>query len=140
MLEGGKRIAYGARALNEGGFQAMPKLVFPGGALIGDTAGFLNVPKIKGSHTAMKSGMIAAEAVADGAGRRGAGRRCSTAYPEALSKSWVCEELYRASATSARASPSTASGAAWLHRRWTPTCFARQGALDLRRTTPTTRR
>ncbi|MBX6746094.1 MAG: NAD(P)/FAD-dependent oxidoreductase, partial [Acetobacteraceae bacterium] len=64
MLEGGKRIAYGARALNEGGIQAVPKLVFPGGMLIGDTAGFLNVPKIKGTHTAMKSGMVAAEAVA----------------------------------------------------------------------------
>ena len=65
MLEGGKRIAYGARALNEGGIQAVPKLVFPGGALIGDCAGFLNVPKIKGTHTAMKSGMVAAEAAAE---------------------------------------------------------------------------
>ena len=62
ILEGGRRIAYGARALSEGGFQSIPKLVFPGGALIGDTAGFLNVPKIKGTHTAMKSGMVAAEA------------------------------------------------------------------------------
>ena len=65
MLEGGKRIAYGARALNEGGIQAIPKLVFPGGMLIGDTAGFLNVPKIKGTHTSMKSGMVAADAVAE---------------------------------------------------------------------------
>lgn len=56
-LEGGKLVAYGARALNEGGYQSIPKLVFPGGALIGCTAGFLNVPKIKGTHTAMKSGM-----------------------------------------------------------------------------------
>ena len=62
-FEGGRRICYGARALNEGGLQAIPKLVFPGGALIGCAAGFLNVPKIKGNHTAMKSGMLAAEAV-----------------------------------------------------------------------------
>src|SRR5690606_34864887 len=61
-FEGGRRISYGARAINEVGFQSIPKLVFPGGALIGCTAGFLNVPKIKGSHTAMKSGMLAAEA------------------------------------------------------------------------------
>ena len=72
ILEGGRRIAYGARALNEGGFQSIPKLVFPGGALIGDTAGFLNVPKIKGTHTAMKSGMVAAEAAFDGARRTAA--------------------------------------------------------------------
>ncbi|KAI5360552.1 Putative electron transfer flavoprotein-ubiquinone oxidoreductase [Septoria linicola] len=61
-LEGGKCISYGARTLNEGGFQSIPKCAFPGGALIGDTAGFLNVPKIKGTHTAMRSGMLAAEA------------------------------------------------------------------------------
>ena len=65
LLEGGKRISYGARALSEGGLQSIPRLSFPGGLLIGDTAGFLNVPKIKGNHTAMKSGMIAAEAVFD---------------------------------------------------------------------------
>ncbi len=64
-LEGGRRISYGARALSEGGFQSIPKLTFPGGCLIGDTAGFLNVPKIKGNHTAMKSGMVCAEAVFD---------------------------------------------------------------------------
>jgi electron-transferring-flavoprotein dehydrogenase len=62
VLEGGKCISYGARALNEGGFQSIPKVAFPGGALIGDTAGFLNLPKIKGTHTAMRSGMLAAEA------------------------------------------------------------------------------
>ena len=61
LLEGGRRVAYGARALNEGGLQSIPQLVFPGGALIGCTAGFMNVPKIKGTHTAMKSGMLAAE-------------------------------------------------------------------------------
>jgi electron-transferring-flavoprotein dehydrogenase len=62
-FEGGRRIAYGARALSEGGFQSLPRLTFPGGMLVGDGAGFLNVPKIKGTHTAMKSGMTAAEAV-----------------------------------------------------------------------------
>ncbi len=91
MLEGGKRIAYGARALNEGGLQSIPKLVFPGGALIGDGAGFLNVPKIKGTHTAMKSGMVAAEAVA--AAIAGARPAVLDAYPAALGQSWVYEEL-----------------------------------------------
>ena len=62
FLEGGRRVCYGARAINEGGWQSMPKLAFPGGALIGCSAGFVNVPRIKGSHTAMKSGMLAAEA------------------------------------------------------------------------------
>ncbi|GAA5850467.1 hypothetical protein JCM8547_001884 [Rhodosporidiobolus lusitaniae] len=62
LLEGGECIAYGARALNEGGYQSIPKLTFPGGGMIGDSAGFLNVPKIKGTHTSMKSGMLAAEA------------------------------------------------------------------------------
>jgi electron-transferring-flavoprotein dehydrogenase len=89
-FEGGRRIAYGARALNEGGFQSIPRLDFPGGALIGDTAGFLNVPKIKGSHTAMKSGMVAAEAVfARLGGNAGAQVR------HALEQSWVWDELYR---------------------------------------------
>jgi electron-transferring-flavoprotein dehydrogenase len=92
MLEGGKRIAYGARALNEGGFQAIPKLVFPGGMLIGDTAGFLNVPKIKGTHTSMKSGMVAAEAVA--AALAGEERPpVLESYPAALRESWVWSEL-----------------------------------------------
>jgi electron-transferring-flavoprotein dehydrogenase len=92
MLEGGKRISYGARALNEGGFQSIPKLVFPGGALIGDTAGFLNVPKIKGTHTAMKSGMVAAEAVA-AALAMDARPAMLDAYPEALKASWLWTEL-----------------------------------------------
>jgi len=91
IFEGGRRISYGARAINEGGFQSIPKLTFPGGALIGCTAGFLNVPKIKGSHTAMKSGMLAAEAVfaslADPAAIEVKG------YRESLEKSWVWEEL-----------------------------------------------
>ncbi|HAW34659.1 MAG TPA: electron transfer flavoprotein-ubiquinone oxidoreductase, partial [Erythrobacter sp.] len=61
---GGKRVAYGGRVINEGGWQSVPKLAFPGGALIGCAAGFVNVPRIKGSHTAMKSGMLAAESIA----------------------------------------------------------------------------
>jgi electron-transferring-flavoprotein dehydrogenase len=91
FLEGGKRVAYGARALNEGGFQSIPKLVFPGGMIAGDAAGFLNVPKIKGTHTAMKSGMVAAEAIAAAL----AADRPSVldAYPRALEASWVWEEL-----------------------------------------------
>ena len=91
MLEGGKRVSYGARALNEGGLQSIPKLVFPGGMLVGDTAGFLNVPKIKGTHTAMKSGMVAAEAVA--AALAGDRAPVLDAYPEALKASWVWPEL-----------------------------------------------
>ena len=88
FFEGGRRIAYGARALNEGGFQSIPRLDFPGGALIGDAAGFLNVPKIKGSHTAMKSGMIAAETIF----RRLSGDERAEVRA-ALEQSWVWEEL-----------------------------------------------
>ncbi len=91
LFEGGRRIAYGARALNEGGFQSIPKLVFPGGALIGCTAGFMNVPKIKGSHTAMKSGMLAAEAAFEALGKEAPVELDS--YPAALKKSWVWKEL-----------------------------------------------
>ena len=92
-LEGGRRVAYGARALNEGGYQSIPKLTFPGGMLIGDGAGFLNVPKIKGSHTAMKSGMTAAEAVFEAlrSGKDGE----LTDYPERLKQTWLWSELYR---------------------------------------------
>jgi electron-transferring-flavoprotein dehydrogenase len=90
---GGRRISYGARALSEGGFQSIPKLVFPGGALIGDSAGFLNLPKIKGTHCAMKSGMMAAEAVAEAlAGDKPAEL---AAYPEKFRASWLYEELYK---------------------------------------------
>ena len=89
-FEDGRRIAYGARALNEGGFQSIPRLDFPGGAVIGDAAGFLNVPKIKGSHTAMKSGMVAAEVVF----RRRAGEP-DAELGAALKQSWVWEELRR---------------------------------------------
>ena len=93
-FEGGERVAYGARAINEGGAQSIPKLVFPGGALIGCSAGFLNVAKIKGTHTAMKSGMLAAEAAfaAIAEGRDGDEL---AAYPAALARSWVHAELTR---------------------------------------------
>lgn len=90
-FEGGRRIAYGARALNEGGLQSIPKLTFPGGMLIGDSAGFVNVPKIKGTHTSMKSGMVAAEAVAEALA--GDAPAELTAYPERLRASWVWAEL-----------------------------------------------
>jgi electron-transferring-flavoprotein dehydrogenase len=87
----GRRIAYGARALSEGGWQSLPKLSFPGGCLIGDAAGFLNVPKIKGTHAAMKSGMLAAEAVAEAlAGARGPE---PAGYEAQLRASWLGEEL-----------------------------------------------
>jgi len=96
MLAGGKRISYGARAINEGGFQSVPELVFPGGALIGCTAGFLNVPKIKGSHTAMKSGMMAAEAIIDQLKENAeAPAKVLEGYPERYRNSWVYDELYR---------------------------------------------
>lgn len=90
LLEGGRRISYGARSLVEGGFQSLPKLCFAGGILIGDTAGFLNVPKIKGNHTAMKSGMIAAESLVECL--TGYGQECIQ-YPENLKKSWIWSEL-----------------------------------------------
>ena len=93
-FEGGRRIAYGARAISAGGFQSIPKLTFPGGLLIGDTAGFLNMPKIKGTHTAMKSGMVAAEAVF-GATAAGRGADEVAEYPERLRQSWLWEELYQ---------------------------------------------
>lgn len=93
LFKGGRRIAYGARALVEGGFQSIPKLSFPGGVLIGDTAGFLNTPKIKGNHTAMKSGMVAAEAIIEHLkNNAGFGSEC-VAYPAALKQSWVWKEL-----------------------------------------------
>ena len=92
-LEGGRRVCYGARAITEGGLQSVPKLTFPGGALIGCSAGFVNVPRIKGSHNAMKTGMLAAEAaftlLKDGRNDE------LTAYPEAYKKSWVYKDLYR---------------------------------------------
>uniref|UniRef100_A0AAX7SKF4 Electron transfer flavoprotein-ubiquinone oxidoreductase n=1 Tax=Astatotilapia calliptera TaxID=8154 RepID=A0AAX7SKF4_ASTCA len=97
-LEGGQRIAYGARALNEGGCQSIPKLTFPGGLLIGCSPGFMNVPKIKGTHTAMKSGMLAAEAIfpkltAETLDSETAGLHVPE-YAENLKNSWVWKELY----------------------------------------------
>ena len=95
FFEGGKRIAYGARAIAAGGLQSLPKLVFPGGCLIGDDAGFLNASRIKGSHSAVKSGMMAAEAAH---AALGAGRASDelTTYPDAFRQSWLFDELYRA--------------------------------------------
>ena len=92
ILEGGRRVSYGARAINEGGWQSIPKLVFPGGALIGCSAGFVNVPRIKGSHTAMKSGMLAAEAAFEALSHERASDELA-AYPAALEDSWVAKEL-----------------------------------------------
>src|SRR3982750_2141337 len=95
FLEGGKRISYGARAITAGGLQSLPKLVFPGGALIGDDAGFLNASRIKGSHCAIKSGMLAAEAACEALKGGRAGEELA-AYPAAFRKSWLYDELYRA--------------------------------------------
>jgi electron-transferring-flavoprotein dehydrogenase len=94
FFEGGRRISYGARALSEGGYQSVPKLTFPGGLLIGDTAGFLNVPKIKGTHMAMKSGMVAAEAIFEHLFKENAGAE-ATEYAEQIKKSWLWDELYK---------------------------------------------
>jgi electron-transferring-flavoprotein dehydrogenase len=95
FLEGGKRVSYGARAITAGGLMSLPKLVFPGGALAGDDAGFLNASRIKGSHAAIKSGKMAAEAAFDAVQ---AGRQADelNAYPEAFDSSWLKTELYRA--------------------------------------------
>ncbi len=92
-LEGGKRIAYGARAITEGGYQSVPTLTFPGGALIGCSAGFVNLPRIKGNHNAMKTGMLAAEAAFDALSAGRAGDRL-TAYQDAYERSWVAKELH----------------------------------------------
>jgi electron-transferring-flavoprotein dehydrogenase len=94
-LLNGKRVAYGARAIAAGGLQSLPKLVFPGGALIGDNAGFLNASRIKGSHAAIKSGMLAAEA-AVAALRAGRASDELAAYPEAFRASWLYDELHKA--------------------------------------------
>jgi len=93
LLEKGRRIAYGARTLVEGGLQSLPKLTFPGGLIVGDAAGFLNVPKIKGIHNAMKSGMVAADSLFPML--QSAQHECS-AYPENLKMSWLWEDLYTA--------------------------------------------
>ncbi|MDP6218338.1 MAG: electron-transfer flavoprotein:ubiquinone oxidoreductase, partial [Alphaproteobacteria bacterium] len=94
VFEGGRRVSYGARALNEGGFQSIPKLTFPGGCLVGCTAGFLNVPKIKGTHTAMKSGMLAAEAVFEVLASASPAAEPAS-YAEKIEASWLWAELYK---------------------------------------------
>ena len=95
-LEGGDCLAYGARVLNEGGYQSIPKLHFPGGALIGCSAGFVNVPKIKGTHNAMKSGMLAAEAAVDALAKRAGTEEPVdlVEYKNKMDNSWVMKELY----------------------------------------------
>ncbi|PIT63458.1 electron transfer flavoprotein-ubiquinone oxidoreductase [Snodgrassella alvi] len=98
VLEGGTRIAYGARALSEGGLQSLPKLTFPGGVLVGDTAGFLNVPRIKGIHAAMKSGMLAAEAIAEVLKEEHVSDDSNTEavkYSELFRDSWLYHELHK---------------------------------------------
>jgi electron-transferring-flavoprotein dehydrogenase len=92
ILEGGKRVSYGARAINDGGWQSVPKLAFPGGALIGCSAGFVNVPRIKGSHTAMKTGMMAAEAAFEAVQAERSHDEL-TSYEQAYEDSWVYKEL-----------------------------------------------
>jgi electron-transferring-flavoprotein dehydrogenase len=91
-IEGGKRVSYGARAINEGGYQAIPKLAFPGGTLIGCSAGFVNVPRIKGTHTGMKSAMIAAEAAFEAIASDRSGDVLD-GYEAALHSSWIVKEL-----------------------------------------------
>ena len=93
-IEGGRRVSYGARAIVEGGYQSVPRLAFPGGALIGDDAGFMNVPRIKGSHNAIRSGILAADA-ALAALKAGRGGDELAAYEEAYKTSAIREELYR---------------------------------------------
>ncbi|MAH84744.1 MAG: electron transfer flavoprotein-ubiquinone oxidoreductase [Rhodospirillaceae bacterium TMED8] len=94
MLVGGRRVAYGARAINEGGLQAVPKLTFPGGCLIGCTAGFVNVPRIKGTHNAMKTGMLAAEEAFEALSQDRANDVLAT-YEHAFRTSWVYEDLFK---------------------------------------------
>ncbi len=94
VLEGCRRVAYGARAITEGGLQSVPKLTFPGGALIGCSAGFVNVPRIKGSHNAMKTGMLAAEAAVAAIAEGRSGDEL-TEYSAAYENSWVYQDLKR---------------------------------------------
>ncbi len=105
VLEGGKRVAYGARAVVKGGLQALPKLVMPGGVLVGDDAGFLDTLRQKGTHTAMKSGMLAAESIFEAIKGGSTGGETLQTYPEKFRQSWLFEELYVARNTTP-----------WLHR------------------------
>jgi electron-transferring-flavoprotein dehydrogenase len=95
ILEGGRRVAYGARAINEGGLQSVPKLHFPGGALIGCAAGFVNVPRIKGTHNAMKSAMLAAESAFDAVVAGSEGEQELTSYADKFKNSWIYKDLYK---------------------------------------------
>ncbi len=95
LLEGGERISYGARAVNKGGLQSLPKLTFPGGLLVGCDAGFLNGAKIKGTHTAMKSGMLAAESIVDSFSSD-VQENLLEGFEKSVQQSWVYQELYRA--------------------------------------------
>ncbi|MDQ5920173.1 MAG: electron-transferring-flavoprotein dehydrogenase [Pseudomonadota bacterium] len=100
VLEGGKRIEYGARTVVEGGVQALPKLTYPGGIIVGDSAGFLNVAKIKGVHNAIKSGMLGAEAIVEaiknGSISNEGGEACEAySYPDLVKRSWLYKELYK---------------------------------------------
>jgi electron-transferring-flavoprotein dehydrogenase len=123
VLEGGRRVSYGARVINEGGWQSVPTLAFPGGALIGCSAGFVNVPRIKGTHTAMKSGMLAAETAAEAVG---ADRRGDTldGYQPAVEASWIATELKKvrnAEPAIAKFGPLIGTGWAWadmVMRQW----------------------
>ncbi len=94
-LEGGRRVAYGARAIVKGGIQALPRLTFPGGVLVGDDAGFLNALKVKGTHTAMKSGMLAAEAIAEELSKEDGGAREANGFADRFETSWLRDELHR---------------------------------------------
>ena len=133
-FEGGRRIAYGARAISEGGIQSIPKLTFPGGLLVGDTAGFLNVPKIKGTHTAMKSGITAAEAIFDALSDGSSGPEI-TDYRKRLEDSWLWDELHRV--RNLRPSFPGGCGAGCSTPGSTPTCCAakRHGRFTIITTT-----
>ena len=96
VLSGGERVSYGARAINKGGYQALPKLTVPGGLLVGDDAGFLNNLKQKGTHTAMKSGMLAAETVFNAIKKGSQGSEDLVEYAELYKNSWLYDELYKA--------------------------------------------
>ena len=113
ILEGGRRVSYGARAINEGGWQSVPKLAFPGGALIGCAAGFVNVPRIKGTHTAMKSAMLAAEAAA-AALAEGRSADILSGYQPAVEASWIASELKMVR----NAEPAVAKMGAFLGTLW----------------------
>jgi len=113
IIEGGRRVSYGARAINEGGWQSVPKLAFPGGALIGCSAGFVNVPRIKGTHTAMKSAMRAAEVAAEALAVGRGGDTLDT-YQPAVEVSWIAKELKMVR----NAEPAVAKFGAFLGTLW----------------------